>query len=211
MKTLVAVPILVGLIAVTGCSRTPSVGPNGGDLVSIKGDSAYAELVSNPETGEVMVQTWDEDLKTRRPIEREPITVGSDENDVQLMPYPTETDPEGTCSRFYGQADWARGDGIHRGWMQGPAREPARSSRGRMVGRPAGCRAGCGRRWAATGTWVRSTHLGHPGRWSVRSGSTGIWRSASRRCRATAAPAVTASGVAAAACSGSSYPGCSFL
>jgi hypothetical protein len=119
VKTLVAVPILVGLLAVTGCSRTPSVGPNGGDLVAIKGDSAYAELVSNPETGDLMVQTWDEDLKTRRPIEREPITVGSDGNDVQLMPYPTETDPEGTCSRFYGQADWARGGDIRRGWMLG--------------------------------------------------------------------------------------------
>ena len=119
MKTLMVGPILVGLIAVTGCSRTASVGPNGGDLVSIKGDSAYAELVSNPQTGEVMVQTWDEDLKTRRPIEREPITVGSDGNEVQLTPYPTDTDPAGRCSRFYGQADWARGGDIRRGWIQG--------------------------------------------------------------------------------------------
>lgn len=34
----------------------------------------------------MMVQTWDKDLKTRRPIEREPITVGSGSSNVELTP-----------------------------------------------------------------------------------------------------------------------------
>ena len=119
MKTLVAGVMLAGLIAVAGCSQTASVGPNGGDLVPIKGGTAYAELVSNADTGEVMVQMWDKDLKTRRPIEQEPITVGSGGNNVELLPHPTDTDAEGTCSRFYGQADWARGAGERQGWMHG--------------------------------------------------------------------------------------------
>ena len=118
MKTFVTTVILAGVVAVAGCSKTASVGPNGGDLVPIKGGT-YAELVSNADTGEVMVQTWDKDLKTRRPIEQRPITVGSGGNNVELTPHPTETDPPGTCSRFYGQADWARGAGIRQGWMQG--------------------------------------------------------------------------------------------
>lgn len=126
MRRLVAGLILSSLTAVTGCSRTASVGPNGGDLVSIKGDSAYAELLANPQTGEVIVRTWDGDLNAPRPIEREPITVGSGEDEIQLRPYPTDTDPAGTCSRFYGQADWARGGDIRRGWMRGPSTGPRR-------------------------------------------------------------------------------------
>ena len=119
MKTFVAGVILIGLMAVAACSKTASAGPNGGDLVPIKGGTAYAELVSNPDSGEVMVQTWDKDMKTRRPIEQEPITLGSGGNNVELTPHPIDTDPAGTCSRFYGQADWARGTGARQGWMQG--------------------------------------------------------------------------------------------
>jgi len=119
MRTLVAGVILIGLFVVAGCSRTAAAGPNGGDVVPIKNGTAYAEVVSNANTGEVIVQTFDEDLKTRQPIEREPITVGSGDNNVALAPYPTDTDPPGTCSRFYGQADWARGEGVREGWMQG--------------------------------------------------------------------------------------------
>lgn len=110
---------MVGLIALSGCSRTAAAGPNGGDLVPIKNGTAYAEVVSNPATGEVLVQTYDEALKNPQPIERQPITVGSGENSVELSPYPTATDPPGTCSRFYGQADWARGGDARRGWMRG--------------------------------------------------------------------------------------------
>ena len=116
---LVTGTMLAGLIAVAGCSQTASSGPNGGDLVSIKDGTAYAELVSNADTGEVLVETWDKDLKTRRPIEQESITVGSEGDDVALSPHPADTDPEGTSSRFYGQADWVRGAGVRQGWMHG--------------------------------------------------------------------------------------------
>jgi hypothetical protein len=123
MKTFITWLILAGLIAVAGCSQTPTqpapASPNGGDLVSIKGGSAYAELLANADTGEVLVQTWDKDLKTRRPIEKAPLTVGSGDNSVELMPHPVETDPSGTCSRFYGEATWVRGGGVHSGWMHG--------------------------------------------------------------------------------------------
>ena len=125
MKTVVIGVMLAGLIAVVGCSQTPqqpaSAGPNGGDLVPIKGGTAYAELLANPDTGEVLVNTWDKDLKTRRPIEKEPITVGSGDKSVELTPHPTDADPSGQCSRFYGQAGWVRGGGVRHGWMHGEA------------------------------------------------------------------------------------------
>ena len=119
MKAIVAGVMFIGLVAVAACSRTTAAGPTGGDLVPIKGGTAYAELVSNAETGEMMVQTWDKDLKTRRAIEREPITVGSGGNNAELAPHPMEGDASGMSSRFYGQADWARGGGVHGSWMQG--------------------------------------------------------------------------------------------
>lgn len=53
---------LLGCLTVAGgCSRTPSAlaGPNGGDIVPIKDGAAYAELLANADTGEVMVHTWD--------------------------------------------------------------------------------------------------------------------------------------------------------
>lgn len=128
MKTLLAGVLLAGLIAVAGCSKTQqqspqpvSAGPNGGDLVSIKGGTAYAELVANADTGELIVRTLDKDLKTSRPIEMQPITVGSSGNSVELTPQPTDTDPSGTSSRFYGRADWMRGGSVRHGWMQGRA------------------------------------------------------------------------------------------
>ena len=120
MKMLAVSAMFAGLFAATGCSRTASAGPNGGDVVPIKNGTAYAEVVSNTDTGEVLVQTYDQELKTRQPIESQPITVGSGENSAELSPYPVPTDPPGTCSRFYGQADWARGGGARRGWMRGP-------------------------------------------------------------------------------------------
>ncbi|MBI2827193.1 MAG: hypothetical protein HYX69_21185 [Planctomycetia bacterium] len=123
MKTFIAASVVGGLLAglmVAGCSRTPaSAGPNGGDLVPIKGGTAYAELLANADTGEVMVHTWDKDLKSRRPIEDEPITVGSGANTVELMPHPMDGDSAGACSRFYGEANWVRGGGVRDGWMHG--------------------------------------------------------------------------------------------
>ena len=123
MKTILTGVILAGLFGVAGCSQTSpqsaSAGPNGGDLVAIKGGTAYSELLANADTGEVMVHTWDKDLKTRRPIESQPITVGSGENSVELTPHPMDTDPSGRASRFYGEADWLRGGEIRNGWMRG--------------------------------------------------------------------------------------------
>jgi hypothetical protein len=123
MKTIIIGLIFAGVFAAAGCSQTStqsaSAGPNGGDLVPIKGGNAYAELLANADTGEVLVNTWDKDLKTRRPIENEPITVGSDDKSVELSPHPMDTDPSGTCSRFYGEASWAHGGGVRRGWMHG--------------------------------------------------------------------------------------------
>ena len=100
MKTFVTWMVLVGLTAAAGCSKPASEGPNGGDVVPIKGGGAYAELLANADTGEVMVNTWDQDLKTRQPIEDEQITVGSGENSVELAPQPMDTDPAGKSSRF---------------------------------------------------------------------------------------------------------------
>ena len=95
MKTIFTAVALAGLFGLTGCSQTAeqsaSAGPNGGDLVAIKDGTAYSELVANANTGEVMVHTWDNDLMTRRPIESQPITVGSGDNSVELTPHPIDT------------------------------------------------------------------------------------------------------------------------
>jgi len=120
MKKLVSVTVLAAVLAAAGCSQpSASAGPNGGDLVSIKGGTAYAELLANADSGEVMVHTWDKDLKSPQPVEKEPITIGGGDKSVELMPHPVNTDPSGQCSRFYGQADWVRGGGIQNGWMHG--------------------------------------------------------------------------------------------
>jgi hypothetical protein len=87
--------------------------------VPLKGGSGYAELLANADTGEVLVNTWDKDLKTRRPIEKEPFTVGSGDKSVELMPHPMDSDPTGKSSRFHGQADWLRGGSVRHGWIHG--------------------------------------------------------------------------------------------
>ena len=114
-----AIALLV--CVVVGCNRTepnaPKTGPNGGDVVAVKNGTAYAELLANSDTGELMVHNWDKDLKTPRPIEKESITVGSGENSAELMPHPTGTDPAGMSSRFYGHAAWARGGTVRHGWL----------------------------------------------------------------------------------------------
>ena len=122
MKGLIfGIMLLAGSVSWAGCSPVAAAGPNGGDVVPINNGSAVAEVVSNANTGEVIVQTYDQELKRRQPIEPQPITVGSGQNTVELMPHPTETDPPGTCSRFYGQADWVRGGQMRIGWMQSRA------------------------------------------------------------------------------------------
>lgn len=141
MKTYIFGATLIGLMAVAACSRSAATGPDGGDVVPIKDGTAYAEFMSNGESGEMMVQTWDKNLKTRRPIERESISVGSGDSSVELEPYPTDDDPEGMSSRFYGQADWARGTDVRRGWMEGRAtggRQQFDWHHGREAGRTQG-------------------------------------------------------------------------
>ena len=121
MRTTTIALLVASAFALGGCNRpaatTPSTGPNGGDLVPIKNGTAYAELLANADTGEVMVHTWDKELKGRRPIEKEAITVGSGENSIELMPHPMEGDPAGMSSRFYGHANWMRGGNVGHGWM----------------------------------------------------------------------------------------------
>lgn len=144
MKTFAILTAFVAALAVAGCSNSSgpaaSAGPNGGDLVPIKSGTAYAELLANADTGAILVTTWDKDLKTRRPIEEKPITVGSGEKSLELLPHPMDTDPSGTCSRFYGEAEWIRGGGIRNGWMHGGGtgnhQEFAWQHAGRPVARP---------------------------------------------------------------------------
>jgi hypothetical protein len=120
MKMLIG--IVVGL-AIIAClyfllrGGRASAGPNGGDIVPLQDGTTKAELLANADTGELMVHTWDKDLKQPRSIKSEPLTIGSGQQSVDLSPYPIVSDPPGFCSRFYGRADWARGGGIHQGWM----------------------------------------------------------------------------------------------
>lgn len=124
MNKLASATVCAAVFAVIGCSQSSgpqpsSAGPTGGDLIPIKNGTAYAELLANADTGEVLVNTWDKDLKTREPIDEEPITLGSGDKSVELTPHPTDTDPSGRCSRFYGQVDWVHGGEIRNGWMHG--------------------------------------------------------------------------------------------
>jgi hypothetical protein len=98
-------------------SGKASAGPYGGDVVSIDNGDGYAEFVADRDTGEVMVHTWDRDLKTSRPIKAGTVTLGTDDGRVELAPEPQRTDPAGTSSRFYGHAHWLRGSGRGRGWL----------------------------------------------------------------------------------------------
>src|SRR5262249_36423496 len=121
MRTIAFAPFVSALVFAIGCERTTTTtaatGPYGGDVVPIKNGIAYAELVANPDTGEVMVHTWDNDLKTRKPVEKEPVWVGSGDSSPELAPPPMDTDPTGTSSRFYGHAEWMRDGNISHGWM----------------------------------------------------------------------------------------------
>ena len=107
------------LLLVASCSSArAAAGPNGGDVVPIQNGTVKAEVITNADTGEVMVHTWDPALKNHQPIDAQPMTLGSGESTVELMPHPLPSDPPGRCSRFYGQAEWVRGGGIERGWLR---------------------------------------------------------------------------------------------
>lgn len=114
----VAMSASVSIATLSSCSAsTAAAGPNGGDVVPIQNGAANAEIVTNADTGEAMVHTWDQGLHSAMPIENQPLTLGSGDNTVELTPHPRASDPPGKCSRFYGQADWLRGGSIRHGWL----------------------------------------------------------------------------------------------
>lgn len=117
--TLVAAAGLVlGAFFVQSCSPgVAKAGPNGGDVVALNDGTTSAEVLANADSGEVMVHTWDNDLKSAHPVEARPLTLGTDERKIQLEPHPLASDPPGYCSRFYGRADWLQGGNVHHGWL----------------------------------------------------------------------------------------------
>ena len=117
LTMLAAAGLVVGMLFVQSCSPNAQAGPNGGDVVAMNDGKTSAEVLSNADTGEVMVHTWDNDLKSARPVEARPLTMGADEKQMQLEPHPLASDPPGYCSRFYGRADWLRGGSVHHGWL----------------------------------------------------------------------------------------------
>lgn len=113
---LAAAGLAMAMLCVQSCSKAKA-GPNGGDIVALDDGKTSAEVLSNAESGEVMVHTWDNDLKSARPVEARPLTMGANDKQVQLEPHPLASDPPGYCSRFYGRADWLRGGNMHHGWL----------------------------------------------------------------------------------------------
>ena len=114
-----AISVIVSVALLSSCSGTAAAavpGPNGGDVVPIQ--NGKAEVVTNADTGEVMVHMWDQNLKSQQPIDAQPMTLGSGEHMVDLEPHPLASDPPGKCSRFYGQADWMRGGSVKTGWLR---------------------------------------------------------------------------------------------
>lgn len=112
------IALLLVVMTMPSCTKAQA-GPNGGDVVPLNDGKAKAEVMANADTGEVMVHTWDQNLKNSQPIENKPLTMGSGDQTIELQPHPTASDPSGMCSRFYGQADWLRGGKVHHGWMGG--------------------------------------------------------------------------------------------
>ena len=110
--------VVVALAALLpGCGTAVAAGPFDGDLVSLDGDTV-AEVLANEDTGEVMVHMWDSDLRTPRPVEAKSMRIGAPGSpDLELVPHPTETDPAGFCSRFYGSADWVKHRAVSHGWL----------------------------------------------------------------------------------------------
>ncbi len=119
LGTASCIALLLVVMGLPSCSSKAESGPNGGDVVTLNNGQAKAEVVANAETGEVMVHTWDRNLKTSQPLENRPLTMGSGDQKIELQPHPTASDPSGSCSRFYGQADWVRGGQVRNGWLAG--------------------------------------------------------------------------------------------
>ena len=116
---------MVGMLFVQSCSKA-TAGPNGGDLVTLDDGKTNAEMMANSETGEAMVHTWNQDLKSPLPIEAKALTLGTDANSVRLEPHPLPGDPSGLCSQFYGRADWLKGGSVTHGWLSSSGHESER-------------------------------------------------------------------------------------
>ncbi|MBS0190550.1 MAG: hypothetical protein JSR52_05315 [Planctomycetes bacterium] len=115
----VAISAVVSIAMLSSCSETKAAaGPTGGDIVPIQNGTTKAEVVTNADTGEVIVHTWDQGLRNPMPIDSQPMTLGSGDSSLELMPHPLASDPPGKCSRVYGQADWMRGGSIKTGWLR---------------------------------------------------------------------------------------------
>ena len=112
------ISVILSIAMLSSCSESKAAaGPNGGDVVPIQ-SGTKAEVVTNADTGEAMVHTWDQGLRSPTPIDSQPMTLGSGDSAVELTPHPLASDPPGKCSRFYGQADWMRGGSIRSGWLR---------------------------------------------------------------------------------------------
>lgn len=111
----VAAMLIIG--SADACAPDSAVGPYGGDVVPLEGE-IKAEILANAETGEILTRTWNGDLSEPAPIGAEPLEIGSGEDRVVLEPYPTESDPAGYCSRFYGRAEWISRGSIENGWIR---------------------------------------------------------------------------------------------
>ena len=120
--------LVVGTFFVQSCSNSAKAGPNGGDVVALNDGKTSAEVLANADSGEVMVHTWNNDLKSARPVEARPLTMGADGKQIQLEPHPLAGDPPGYCSRFYGRADWLQGGTVHHGWLSHSGAETGRQN-----------------------------------------------------------------------------------
>ena len=85
LESLGGIALLLAMMTLQSCSKAEA-GPNGGDVVPLNGQTK-AEVVANSETGEVMVHTWNQNLKTSQPIEAKPLVIGSGDQTVELQPH----------------------------------------------------------------------------------------------------------------------------
>ncbi len=122
MFSTMVIPLALALAMQTSCSdqKTASTarGPNGGDMVPVQNGAAKGEVVTNPDTGEVMVDMWDASMKNTQPIAAKAMMVGTGDQSIEVASHPIASDTPGKCSRFYEQADWMRGGSIKSGWLR---------------------------------------------------------------------------------------------
>ena len=118
-STIHAALVIAAGAGLASCSADKAtVGPFDGDVIAVMDGAVNAEVVTNAQTGEVLVQTWKPDSARRQAIPAAPISLGTASHVVVLAPHPIADDPPGESSRFYGQADWLRGGMFDHGWLR---------------------------------------------------------------------------------------------